>query len=210
VRVVAGKYKRRPLATPAGTDVTRPTSDRAKESLFNILQGELKGACVLDLFSGSGALGIEALSRGAGRVLFVENHPEALFCLRSNLSQLGISSCQARIIQADVSVFLRPEGRKSLPGWREEEFAASADLIIADPPYASPWYDQAVESIEESGLCGSEALLVLEMSSKRPPGVDSVSRWNRVDERTYGAARIEFWKRDSREEPDGEGNSEIS
>ena len=100
MRVIAGKARRILLKTVEGLD-TRPTTDRIKETLFNILQPDLPGARVLDLFSGSGALGIEALSRGAAYGVFVENSSKALQCIRENLSATDLES-QARVIGMDV------------------------------------------------------------------------------------------------------------
>jgi 16S rRNA (guanine(966)-N(2))-methyltransferase RsmD len=195
MRIVAGKYKRRSLVTLPGTDITRPTSDRARESLFNILMPHLPGACVLDLFAGSGALGIEALSRGAQHVIFVEAHPEAFRCLKKNLETLKVPSSNHSAFLCSVQDFLNPKFRRTLTKWNEEEFAASMNLVIADPPYALSWYDHSMEDLESSGLCTGECLTVIEMSSRSPASIQKIPHWNRTDERTYGAARLEFWQR---------------
>jgi 16S rRNA (guanine966-N2)-methyltransferase len=195
VRIVAGKYKRRSLVTLPGTDITRPTSDRARESLFNILAPILPGARILDLFAGSGALGIEALSRGAQHVVFVEAHREAFHCLKKNLDTLKIPSSDYSLFLCSVQDFLNQKFRKTLARWNEEEFAASMNLVIADPPYALSWYDHSMENLEGSGLCTDECLTVIEMSSRSPASIQKIPHWNRVDERTYGAARLEFWQR---------------
>ena len=109
MRVIAGKARRILLKTVEGLD-TRPTTDRIKETLFNILQLDLPGARVLDLFSGSGALGIEALSRGAAYGVFVENSPRALQCIRENLSATRLEN-QARVLGMDVlSALSKMEG----------------------------------------------------------------------------------------------------
>lgn len=193
MRVIAGKYKRRTLVAPPGQDITRPTSDRVKESLFNIISEYLPNAVVLDLFSGSGALGIEALSRGAERVLFVEKDTVALRYLNENLKKLQIPSDQYCIVNTPVEHFFdNPLGTISLPK-RKEDFAASITLIFADPPYASTWYDSALESIENSGLCHTDCLVVLEMSATRTE-VHAPQGWEKLDSRTYGTTRIEFWR----------------
>ena len=199
MRIVAGKYKRRALLTPEGVDITRPTSDRARESLFKILTPRVLDACILDLFAGSGALGIEALSRGARRVVFVECHPEALRCLSQNLLALKIPSENYFVARCKVEEFLDAGFRKSLKGWKEEEFAVSADLVFADPPYALSWYDRCVRNLEGSRLCTSDCLLVVEMSSRKPAFVQGTPHWNLVDERIYGAGRLEFWQRSATE-----------
>lgn len=194
MRVIAGKYKRRPLVAPEGAEVTRPTSDRVKESLFNILAFELQDAFVLDLFAGSGALGIEALSRGAKKVIFVEKDRAALRSLQQNLDKIGIDKNDYKIIAKDVEVFLENARSHLLDIFPREDSAASINLVIADPPYASPWYDKALEKIENTKLCGDGTLVVLEMARQRnlptPP-----PEWSLEQERTYGTTKITFWRR---------------
>jgi 16S rRNA (guanine966-N2)-methyltransferase len=120
MRIIAGQWGGRRLVTPRGQR-TRPTSDRVREALFSIL-GPLDGARVLDLFAGSGALGLEALSRGAAHATFVERERAALRALRDNAADLG---ADAEVVAADVTVFLRAA----------RERGAQYDLIFLDPPY---------------------------------------------------------------------------
>ncbi len=126
MRVVAGRLGGRRLAAPAGRD-TRPTSDRVREALFAIL-GDLGGLRVLDLFAGSGALGIEALSRGAASAVFVERAPRAAEVVRGNLAALGL---EAVVVRADARVALRDALAR----------AEAYDLVFLDPPYrdAAAW-----------------------------------------------------------------------
>lgn len=121
LKVIAGSERGRPLKTPRGL-ATRPTSGRARQALFNIL-GDLSELAVLDLFAGSGALGIEALSRGAARAVFVESERAALACIRDNLSELGLEA-RSRVLPVRVEA-----SRKALAG---EQF----DLVLCDPPWA--------------------------------------------------------------------------
>ena len=123
MRVVAGRFGGRRLAAPPGRE-TRPTSDRVREALFSIL-GPLDGAQVLDLFAGSGALGLEALSRGASRALLVERDPRAVRVIRANIAALGVTDEEARVVAGTARVALR------------NAFAAgdTYDLVFLDPPY---------------------------------------------------------------------------
>lgn len=199
MRVIAGKYRRKPLVAPPGTAVTRPTSDRVKESLFNILTPHLPDALVLDLFAGTGALGIEALSRGAERAIFVEKDTTAFQCLLQNLTKVGIPAQQVCALNCDVIDFLSAPQRYLQKFTRPEEFAASMNLILADPPYLSSWYAEALTALEKSGLCAADCVAALEMPSSRPTKQASEIAWQLIDERKYGQTRLELWQRNSME-----------
>ncbi len=122
MRVIAGKARRLPLKTTAGQD-TRPTTDRIKETLFNILQNDIYGVRFLDVFSGSGGIGIEALSRGAAKAYFIENSRAAADCIRDNLAFTRLAQ-DAVVLQCDaLTAFARLEG--------QEPFG----IIFMDPPY---------------------------------------------------------------------------
>lgn len=150
MRVIAGKARRILLKTVEGQD-TRPTTDRIKETLFNILQPDLPGARVLDLFSGSGALGIEALSRGAKYGVFVERASQAVQCIRDNLSAAHLSD-QARILGTDVlSALSAMEGI-------EEVF----DLVIMDPPYRHDLELDVLRYLKDSNLIDEDTVIVVE------------------------------------------------
>jgi len=196
MRIIAGKYRRRTLATTPGTDVTRPTSDRVRESVFNIIAPEIGGAIALDLFSGSGALGIEALSRGASLVGFVERNAQALACIRKNLAELKIPADQAIVVEADVSDFLRRPAA-FLAAAFHAKFAASTTLIFADPPYEAAWYDGAIAQVEASGLCATETLAVVEMAHTRELPDAGLTHWEKSGDRKYGKSRVELWRRSS-------------
>src|SRR6266702_8452967 len=143
MRIIAGTFRSRTLEAPAGL-ATRPTSDRLRETLFNVLAPRIKGAAVLDLYAGSGAVGIEALSRGAERVTFVERAPAALKVLRGNLSRLGLTR-GFRIVAGGVGAFLR-----------RPDAGAAFDLVFLDPPY-----DAEAEYAGTLGLLGGMAGRVL-------------------------------------------------
>ena len=168
VRVVAGEFKGRRLHAPRGPR-TRPTADRVREALFSML-GDVSGARVLDLYAGSGALGIEALSRGAGSALFVERDRQALTALRRNLEAVG---ADADVRSQDVQGFLaRPEG--------------TFDLVFCDPPYDEASRVAAALSEALPAMLGEDARIVTE-SDKRNPLLLPLPL---VVERAYGDTRI--------------------
>jgi 16S rRNA (guanine966-N2)-methyltransferase len=143
MRVIGGVYRSRTLQAPAGA-ATRPSSDRLRETLFNVLAPRIEGARFLDLYAGSGAVGIEALSRGAAEAVFVERAPPALKALRANLARLGMKE-GAQVAPGSVAAFLR-----------KPEEAARFDLVFLDPPY-----DAAGEYAAALGLLGGAAAGVL-------------------------------------------------
>lgn len=151
MRVIAGKARSLKLLTPPGMD-TRPTTDRTKETLFNILQPEIGGARFLDLFSGSGAIGIEALSRGAAFAVFVEKDRAAAECIRKNLAFTKLGD-NGQILRKDVGAAL-----KSLE--KGEPF----DLIFMDPPYGRGLERQVLEYLAHSSLLAEEGTVVVEAS----------------------------------------------
>lgn len=151
MRVVAGTRKRLQLITVPGNH-TRPTTDRIKETLFNMLGPELSQARFLDLFAGSGQIGIEALSRGAAECVFVENYREAVSCIRKNLAHTGFEDC-GRIMAADVFSALA-----ALP--ENHPF----DLIFMDPPYDRKLEQKALELISAQSLLTKDGTIVVEAS----------------------------------------------
>lgn len=153
MRVISGKAKHMPLKSLEGI-ATRPTTDRIKETLFNMLQNEIYGCRFLDLFSGSGAIGIEALSRGAKEAVFVEKNPQAVKCIHSNLSFTKLEE-GARLIQADVfAAISRLE--------EEEPF----DIIFMDPPYDKLLEREVLEKLADSGIADHCTLIIIEASTK--------------------------------------------
>ena len=146
---MAAQARRRPLKTLRGAD-TRPTTDRIKETLFNILQPELLDCRFLDLFSGSGAIGIEALSRGARKAVFVEKNPKACACIRDNLAFTKLAP-DGQVMNMDVLQALR-----SLEG--EGPF----DCIFMDPPYGMDLERSALEYLSGSALADENTLIIVE------------------------------------------------
>lgn len=151
MRVIAGKAKRLALKTVPGME-TRPTTDRIKETLFNMIQDELYGVRFLDLFSGSGAIGIEALSRGAREAVFVENNPAAVTCIRENLKFTRLET-DAFVVQSDVFAAIRRlEGK--------EPFG----VVFMDPPYNQLLEKQALSELKDSTLIDDNTLIIVEAS----------------------------------------------
>lgn len=156
MRIVAGRYGGRRITAPRG-DLTRPTSDRVREALFSAL-GPLDGARVLDLFAGSGALGLEALSRGAAHALFVEQDRRALAVVRGNLAALGIGEDAAEVRGGDARAALRTARA------RDDHY----DLVFLDPPYrlAPALGSELTEGL--TGLLAPGARVVAEMDRRTP------------------------------------------
>jgi 16S rRNA (guanine966-N2)-methyltransferase len=174
MRVIAGRFGGRPLRAPKGR-VTRPTSDRVREALFSML-GDIEGAVVLDLFAGTGALGIEAISRGAAKAVFVERDGSALSALESNLAALGVERGEAEIRRGDAFGALR--------GAREGE--ETYDLVFIDPPYrqARDW-EPELSAILPS-LLSPAARVVLESDRRAPMKLELEV----AQERRYGNTDI--------------------
>ncbi|MFZ1086961.1 MAG: 16S rRNA (guanine(966)-N(2))-methyltransferase RsmD [Terracidiphilus sp.] len=150
MRIIAGHFRSRSLDAPKGM-ATRPSSDRLRETLFNVLAPRIEGASFLDLYAGSGSVGIEALSRGAARVAFVERAPAALRALRGNLASLGIAS-GIRIDSSSVAAFLRRASTSTIPEWPEAAFREQYEVLYLDPPW-----DAATEYATTLGLLGGSA-----------------------------------------------------
>lgn len=149
MRVIAGKARRLQLKTVPGMD-TRPTTDRIKETLFNILQPELPGSRFLDLFSGSGGIGIEALSRGAEYAVFVEKNPKACTCIRENLSFTKLAE-NGKLLNMDV-----------LQALRSLENKGAFDCVFMDPPYHQELERQVLEYLKESSVIHPETWIIIE------------------------------------------------
>lgn len=185
MRVVAGHAKGRRLIAPEGT-TTRPTSDRVRESMFNTLfsLNALDGASVLDLYAGSGSLGIEALSRGAASCVFVEQDRDALDTIRTNIETLGLGDSSV-VVAADV------------PGWLASTTKPLApyDLICIDPPYKDePW--EGILNAITGDVLTANGLVVAE--SSRP--LVSTPGWDVVRDKKYGTTLVTVLERS--DEPD--------
>jgi len=158
MRIIAGKYRGRRLKSPPSLQ-TRPTSDRLRETLFNILAPRIKGARFLDLCAGSGAVGIEALSRGAQDATFVDQSRRICALIEANLEEFGVDENDARVVNDEASEFLRRHGKKE---------PSPLDIVFFDPPYEAD-YDVVLERLgEDTGaLLATDAIVVVEHHKKR-------------------------------------------
>lgn len=185
MRIVGGRFRGRALAAPAGQG-TRPTSDRARQAVFNILEHArwspgLEGRRVIDLFAGSGALGFEALSRGAAFCLFVETDEAARGAIRDTVEAFGLFGC-TRVHRRDATDF----------GVRPGSAGEAFDLAFLDPPYRHGLGERALARLAEGGWLADDAVVVLEDSVDAP--APATPGYAELDARDYGAARVRFFR----------------
>jgi 16S rRNA (guanine966-N2)-methyltransferase len=181
MRIIAGTYRSRALIAPPGM-ATRPTSDRLRETLFNVLAPRMEGAAFLDLYAGSGAVGLEALSRAAGRVTFVERAQPAIKTLRANLSALGVES-GFRVHAGSVASFLRSCGGDAF------------DVVFLDPPYdAETEYETALRLLGGASARALNAGAVVIAEHRRKQRLDDAyGRLARTRLLEQGDATLSFY-----------------
>ena len=182
MRIAGGEFRGRILNAPKGLDV-RPTQDRVREALFSMVQNEIGGVRFLDLFAGSGGVGLEALSRGAAHAAFVESSPRSLACIAKNIAMLKVEP-RASVIRADVYAWLN--------GSAAEPF----DMAYADPPYAlgaEQGYAAVLARLAAGGFVRQGGLFVAEMRRGQEP--DSAPDWELCRDRTYGQTRLVLYRR---------------
>lgn len=155
MRIIAGKARHLPLKTLPGME-TRPTTDRIKETLFNMINLQLPGRRFLDLFAGSGGIGLEAASRGAKEVVFVEQNRKAADCIRENICFARLEQ-ESRLLCMDVFAALRQ---------LEQERTESFDFIFMDPPYQKQFERRALEYLKDSGLVSEDTVLIIEAAKE--------------------------------------------
>ncbi len=173
MRIIAGDKRGCAISAPKGID-TRPTLDRVKESLFGILQFEIYGRRVLDLFAGSGALGLEALSRGAQSAVFCDKSRESVGIINANIKKLGYGS-KCRVYGCDW------ERAASMMEGRGDRF----DIVFIDPPYGAGIAAKAAAALYNKGLLAEDFIIVLEHDAKLPPMIDC-EKLEVYDLRSYG------------------------
>ena len=184
MRIVAGTLRSRQLKSLKGLAL-RPTSDRLRETLFNILGTRVEGSRFLDLFAGSGAIGIEAISRGAVFAVFVENHSAAVRLIRANLASLRIES-GARVVLAEVAAAIRT--LEKLPD-------TAFDFIFLDPPYAEEkQYEGTLRALEKSLLAGESTIVIAEhrKTFELPASLGALERVRRLHQ---GDAALSFYRK---------------
>lgn len=179
MRIISGRYKGRVLAS-FQADHIRPTTDRVKESLFNKWMHHVDGARVLDLFSGTGSLGLEALSRGAKHVDFVEENQKSLVILKKNISLLEISPVEHSIFKQDVLTYL------------QKYQGPAYDLILADPPFTKKMAHDVMLALDASSCFHAETLIAIE-SQKKERMDESYSQLVRYHYNDYGDKLLSFF-----------------
>lgn len=179
MRVISGSARGTILKTPEGMK-TRPTADRVKEALFSILQFELPGACVLDLFGGTGQLGIEALSRGAKKAVFVDEQAAACKLIRENLSRCKMESA-AQVIQSDYMAYLK--------NCREKY-----DIILLDPPYAEVFLENSLKMITEIDILQSGGIIATERPLEKTLAMEFPG-YTRSKDYKYGKTLLTLYRK---------------
>lgn len=179
LRIIAGIAKGRTIKAVKGMK-TRPTSDRVKEALFSILQDKIADAKVLDLFAGTGNLGLEALSRGARSAIFVEKDWDAIGVIRDNINSLGLS--EGKLIKGDVFKVIDSLGKR-------EQF----DIIFADPPYRKGFAEKVISAIDKSRILALNGVLVVEQG-KGEEKISEAGGLTLVRDEKYGDTFITFYK----------------
>ena len=180
MRVIAGKAKGTVLKTPEGMQ-TRPTADRVKEALFSILQFELPGARVLDLFGGTGQLGIEAISRGAKSAVFVDASDAPCRLIKENLRRAKMDS-EGKVVRADYLQFL-------------SQCTETFDIILLDPPYAEVFLENAIKKISEIDILQSGGIIVSERPAEKALNME-IEGYSRTKDYKYGKTVLTLYRKD--------------
>ncbi len=185
MRVIAGEARSLPLKTPEGQD-TRPTTDRIKETLFNILQGDIPGSIFVDLCSGSGGIGIEAISRGAKRAYFAENAVKAAKCIQDNLSFTKFT---------DRAVLLKQDVVSALGGIHEKE----VDVIFMDPPYQAGLEEPVLSALSRASYVTEDTLIIIEAELNKDFFFTQDYGFEVIREKKYKTNKHVFMKRQNAE-----------
>ncbi len=179
MRVISGNFRGARLLTPEGLD-TRPTTDRVKEGIFNALQFDIEGRTVLDLFAGSGQMGIEALSRGAAHAVFVDASANAVKLVKENLKRVKASD-SADVIRSDYEAFLKTCSRKF-------------DIVFLDPPYAEKYLENTLRIISEIDILSDSGIIVCERPTEKQLDCDFDGLMRSKDYR-YGKVLVTIFRK---------------
>lgn len=179
VRVISGSARGLKLNTP-GDDRVRPTTDRVKESMFNIIQDWVYDSQVLDLFAGSGALGIEALSRGASQAVFCDNSLDSIKIIKSNIEKARVAD-RSQIVSGDFKRCLRDMEAKN----------QSFDMIFVDPPYYEGLFEEVLDTIRSCKILKKDGMVIVEHDAKKPIG--QVEGLEVYKEKKYGITMLTFY-----------------
>lgn len=184
MRIISGKNRGTKLYTLDGIN-TRPTLDRVKEPLFSILNFYIEDSIVLDLFAGSGALGLEAISRGAYEVVLCDNSKEAIHIIEKNVEKMSVSS-KVKILNLDYL--------KALENLKKQDY--KFDIVFLDPPYQTDFSEKASEKIVEFNLLNKNGIIVIETDRKKEviENIKKMNLFDIYDERKYGRAELIFLK----------------
>lgn len=187
MRVIAGSAKRLQLKTLEGLD-TRPTTDRIKETLFNMISPGMYDCTFLDLFSGSGGIGIEALSRGAKEAVFVEQNPKAMACIKENLKYTRLDKKAVTLTKDVMTALYQLEGEKVF------------DYIFMDPPYNQGWEKRVLEYLSGSELIYEDTVIIVEASKETDFSYLSGLGFTMLKEKTYKTNKHIFIEKEGKEE----------
>ncbi len=182
MRVISGSARRLNLVTPDG-DNTRPTQDRIKETLFNMIQNDVPGSVFLDLFAGSGGIGIEALSRGAAKAYFVDNSREASLCIQENLHRTHFE---------DKATFFKQDCTLALRNIHEKE----ADIIYIDPPYESGLYERTLSQLLQMPYLTENTIVICEADLDNDFSFASEMGYSILKEKNYKTNKHVFLKKE--------------
>ena len=184
MRVVSGKFGSRPLKAVPG-DNTRPTTDKIKESIFNLIGGQLSGGYALDLFGGSGALGIEAVSRGADHAVICEKYRPAIETIEKNIAMTK---------EENSFTILKGDNLKSLAKHKQKHESLRFDWVFIDPPYKKQQIQDNILWLERNNCLSSEAMIVCESDSDTVLDQD-IGQWHLIKEKSYGLTMIRIYQR---------------
>jgi 16S rRNA (guanine966-N2)-methyltransferase len=182
MKVIAGDLKGRRLITPAG-DMVRPTGARAKEALFSIIGDKIVGATFVDVFCGTGNIGIEAISRGAGQAVFIERNPRVAEILRRNIEGLGLSD-RSRVMTLDALKAIRALGRRG----------EAADFVFLDPPYGYLRVSEIMFAVADGGLVATGGTVIWQHAAKTTPAA-AYGDLEIETTRIYGDTGVSFFKK---------------